>query len=96
MASMQDGEGLADSGGEDDIDVSEAAEGDSPRPGRSRGRVHGGLAALEQDQQAAEDDADDFKAGSASEEADDEATLEEEEVAANPSGAPIRSDCVAD
>ena len=84
----QDGEALSQSGGQDDMEVSEAVEGDSPRPGRSRGRAHGGLAALEQDQQAAEDDADDFKADSASEEADDEATLEEEEVMAEPSEQP--------
>jgi len=74
----------ADSGAEDDMDVSEGDDLDSShkgRPGRSSGRTHMSLAALGQDQQAGEDDADDFKASSASEE-DDEATLEEEEVSA--------------
>ena len=72
----------ADSGAEDDMDVSEGDDLDphhKGRPGRFSGRTHRDLAALGQDQQAGEDDADDFKAGSASEE-DDEATLEEEEV----------------
>jgi len=69
----------ADSGAEDDMDVSEGDDLEKGRPGRSSGRTHRSLAALGQDQQAGEDDADDFKAGSASEE-DDEATLEEEEV----------------
>lgn len=64
------------------MDVSEGNSLDSRhkgRPGRSSRYTHRSLAALGQDQQAGEDDADDFKAGSASEE-DDEATLEEEEV----------------
>ena len=62
----------------------DVSEGDSPRPGRFRGRAHRGLAALGQDQQAGEDDVDDFKAESGTEE-DDEATLEEEEVKATES-----------
>lgn len=57
----------------------DVSEGESPRPGKTRTQAHRGLAALGQDQQAAEDDADDFKAESGTEE-DDEATLEEEEV----------------
>ena len=73
---LQDVQELAESGAEDEMDVS---EGDSPGPGRFRGRAHRGLAALGQDQQVGEDDADDFKAESGTEE-DDEATLEEEEV----------------
>lgn len=67
----------------DDMDVSEESEADSPhaaQPGSFSRRARSGLAALGQDQQAGEDDADDFRADSGSEEEDDEATLEEEEV----------------
>ena len=67
----------------DDMEVSEESEADSPRaaqPGSFSRCARSGLAALGQDQQAGEDDADDFRADSGSEEEDDEATLEEEEV----------------
>ena len=67
----------------DDMEVSEESEADSPhaaQPGSSSRLARSGLAALGQDQQAGEDDADDFRADSGSEEEDDEATLEEEEV----------------
>ena len=67
----------------DDMEVSEESEADSPhaaQPGSSSRRARSGLAALGQEQQAGEDDADEFRADSGSEEEDDEATLEEEEV----------------
>ncbi len=67
----------------DDVEASEESEADSPhaaQPGSSRRRAKSGLAALGQDQQTGEDDADDFRADLGSEEEDDEATLEEEEV----------------
>ena len=67
----------------DDMEVSEESEADSPHAaqhGSFSRRARSGLAALGQDQQAGEDDADEFRANSGSEEEDDEATLEEEEV----------------